>query len=53
MQTATYSYDPVLKRRNRIVAWILVGIILGMAAWGSLYLRHYGFNTDPKTERYH
>jgi hypothetical protein len=42
-----------IRRRNRKLATILLIVALGMAAWGTLYLRHYGFNTDPHTERFH
>jgi hypothetical protein len=42
-----------IRRRNRRLAAILILVMLGMAAWGTLYLRHYGFNTDPHSERYH
>lgn len=45
--------DSQTRKKNRTLVWILVAIMLGMATWGSLYLRHYGFNTSPSTERYH
>jgi hypothetical protein len=45
--------DQETRRKNRILVWILIAIMAGMATWGTLYLRHYGFNTSPSTERYH
>jgi hypothetical protein len=42
-----------IRRRNRKLVAILLVIMLGMAVWGTLYLRHYGFNTDTHSERYH
>jgi hypothetical protein len=45
--------DPVTRKKNRTMVWILIAIMLGMATWGTLYLRFYGFNTSPSTERYH
>jgi hypothetical protein len=53
MSNATHRIDPATARRNRITVWILVGLMLGMAAWGNLYLRHFGFNTSKTSERYH
>ena len=45
--------DSRLRKRNRTMVWILVAIMAAMATWGTLYLRHYGFNTSPSTEHYH
>ncbi len=42
-----------IRRRNRVLVLILVLVMLGMAVSGTLFLRHYGFNTDPHSERYH
>ena len=51
--TMSEQRDTTIHQRNRTLAMILLVIALGMAVWGTLYLRHYGFNTDPHTERFH
>jgi hypothetical protein len=56
MSTSVATNDPrrdVIRRRNRKLALILIAVMLGMAVWGTLYLRYYGLNLDPHSERYH
>jgi hypothetical protein len=52
-ELSSRTWDPQTRKRNRTLVWILVAIMLGMATWGTLFLRYYGFNTSPSTERYH
>ena len=52
-QLKSSTVGPEIRQRNRTLVWILIAIMLGMATWGTLYLRHYGFNTSPSTEHYH
>ncbi len=47
------TLNDATRKKNRTLVWVLVAIMIAMAAWGTLYLRHYGFNTSPSTERYH
>jgi hypothetical protein len=47
--------DARLRRRNRIAATVIILVALLSAVSGTLFLRHYGFNTGSASsgERYH
>ena len=53
MMAVPKPIDPATRRRNRILAMILILATLAVAAGGVFYLREYGFAVKKEQNIYH